>query len=75
MTETITKNGQALIVDCGVDDFLIEINRELHPLVLNKIFYIQYYYYYYMGCRGVENWENVDNCKRKAPVTFSCVWA
>jgi len=30
MTETIKKNGLALIVDCGVDDFLIDINRELH---------------------------------------------
>jgi putative tributyrin esterase len=30
MTETIKKNGLPIIIDCGVNDFLIEANRELH---------------------------------------------
>jgi len=30
MTETIKKNGLPVIIDCGVNDFLIEANRELH---------------------------------------------
>ena len=30
MAETIKKNGLPIIIDCGVDDFLIEANRELH---------------------------------------------
>jgi putative tributyrin esterase len=30
MTEVIKKNGLPIIIDCGVDDFLIEANRELH---------------------------------------------
>jgi S-formylglutathione hydrolase FrmB len=37
MTETIKKNGLAITIDCGVDDFLIEANRELHRrLVYNN---------------------------------------
>jgi len=34
MAETIKKNGTKLIFDCGVDDFLIEPNRELHRRLL-----------------------------------------
>ena len=34
MTEVIKKNGTKLIFDCGVDDFLIEPNRELHRRLL-----------------------------------------
>jgi S-formylglutathione hydrolase FrmB len=30
MTEAIRKNGMPIIIDCGVNDFLIEANRELH---------------------------------------------
>lgn len=30
MTDTLRKNGLALFIDCGVDDFLIGGNRELH---------------------------------------------
>ena len=30
MTETIKKNGLPIFIDCGVDDFLIGTNRELH---------------------------------------------
>jgi putative tributyrin esterase len=37
MAETIKKNGMPLIIDCGVDDFLVEVNRELHRrLVYNN---------------------------------------
>ncbi len=34
MTETIKKNGLPIIMDCGVDDFLVEVNRELHRRLL-----------------------------------------
>lgn len=30
MTDKIKANGLKLIIDCGVDDFLLETNRELH---------------------------------------------
>ena len=30
MVDAIKKNGLSIMIDCGVDDFLIEINRELH---------------------------------------------
>ena len=37
MAETIKKNGMPVIIDCGVDDFLIDVNRELHRrLVYNN---------------------------------------
>jgi putative tributyrin esterase len=36
MVETIKKNGMPIFIDCGVDDFLIGVNRELHQrLVYN----------------------------------------
>lgn len=28
--DTIKKNRMPIIIDCKVDDFLIEVNRELH---------------------------------------------
>lgn len=34
MADVIKKNGTKLILDCGVDDFLIEPNRELHRRLL-----------------------------------------
>ena len=38
MVDKIKTNELALIIDCGVDDFLIEPNRELHRrLVYNKV--------------------------------------
>lgn len=30
MVEAIKKNALPIIIDCGVDDFLLEVNRELH---------------------------------------------
>jgi S-formylglutathione hydrolase FrmB len=36
MVETLKKNGMPIFIDCGVDDFLIGVNRELHQrLVYN----------------------------------------
>lgn len=38
MVDTIKENQLPLILDCGVDDFLIDSNRELHRrLVYNKV--------------------------------------
>lgn len=38
MTDKLKASGLKLIIDCGVDDFLIEPNRELHRrLVYNKV--------------------------------------
>jgi S-formylglutathione hydrolase FrmB len=38
MTNKIKANDVRLIIDCGVDDFLIETNRELHrQLVYRKV--------------------------------------
>lgn len=34
MTDKINKNGLAIFIDCGVDDFLIGANRELHQRLL-----------------------------------------
>lgn len=37
MADLIKKNGLPVIIDCGVDDFVIEVNRELHRrLVYNN---------------------------------------
>jgi putative tributyrin esterase len=37
MTEKIKRNGMPIIIDCGVDDFLLDVNRELHSrLVYNN---------------------------------------
>ncbi|WP_317128828.1 alpha/beta hydrolase-fold protein [Hymenobacter elongatus] len=30
MADKLGANGLPLIIDCGVDDFLLEINREVH---------------------------------------------
>lgn len=54
--ETIKKNKLPLIIDCGVDDFLIENNRELHRrLVYNKI---PHDYTERPGAHTWEYWEN-----------------
>ena len=38
LVDKMKANGQKLIIDCGVDDFLIEPNRELHRrLVYSKV--------------------------------------
>ncbi len=34
MADLINKNGLSIIIDCGVDDFLLESNREMHRRLL-----------------------------------------
>lgn len=36
LTDQIKANGIALILDCGVDDFLINTNRQMHQLLLEN---------------------------------------
>lgn len=36
MADTIKKNGLAITIDCGVDDFLIGVNRELHQKLVEN---------------------------------------
>ncbi|MBN7812589.1 esterase family protein [Algoriphagus sp. H41] len=36
LVDQIKTNGLALIIDCGVDDFLIETNRQMHQLLLEN---------------------------------------
>ena len=36
MTDAIKKNGLAITIDCGVDDFLIGVNRELHQKLVEN---------------------------------------
>jgi S-formylglutathione hydrolase FrmB len=36
LTDKIKANGLALILDCGVDDFLIDTNRQMHQLLLEN---------------------------------------
>ncbi|MCZ8198587.1 MAG: alpha/beta hydrolase family protein [Flavobacterium sp.] len=54
--DTIKENKLPLYIDCGVDDFLIENNRELHRrLVYNKI------QHEYTERPGAHTWEYWDN--------------
>jgi putative tributyrin esterase len=56
MSETIRKNGMPVIIDCGVDDFLIEVNRELHRrLVYNNT---PHEYTERAGSHTWEYWQN-----------------
>nr|WP_315150088.1 alpha/beta hydrolase-fold protein [uncultured Flavobacterium sp.] len=56
MVDKIKANKLALIIDCGVDDFLIEPNRELHRrLVYNKV---SHEYTERPGAHTWEYWEN-----------------
>lgn len=36
LVDRIKSNGLALIIDCGVDDFLISTNRQMHQLLLDN---------------------------------------
>jgi S-formylglutathione hydrolase FrmB len=36
LVNEMRKNGISLIIDCGVDDFLIDTNRQLHNLLLEN---------------------------------------
>lgn len=56
MVDAIKKNGMPVIIDCGVDDFLIEANRELHHrLVFNNV---PHDYTERPGAHTWEYWEN-----------------
>ena len=56
MIETIKKNGLPLIIDCGVDDFLLDVNREFHNrLVYNNI---PHDYTEHPGAHTWDYWEN-----------------
>jgi S-formylglutathione hydrolase FrmB len=56
MVDTIKANKLPLIIDCGVDDFLIEPNRELHRrLLYNKV---EHDYTERPGAHTWEYWEN-----------------
>lgn len=56
MTDKMKTNGLPLIIDCGVDDFLIEPNREVHRrLVYNKTPHV---YIEWPGGHTWEYWEN-----------------
>lgn len=56
MIDRIKENKLEIIVDCGVDDFLIEPNRELHRrLVYNKV---PHDYTERPGAHTWEYWEN-----------------
>jgi putative tributyrin esterase len=56
MVDKIKANKLPLIIDCGVDDFLIEPNRELHRrLVYNKV---EHDYTERPGAHTWEYWEN-----------------
>lgn len=56
MVDIIKENKLPLIIDCGVDDFLIESNRELHRrLVYNKVVHD------YTERPGAHTWEYWEN--------------
>lgn len=56
MVEAIKKNGLAIVIDCGVDDFLIDVNRELHQrLLYNQVSHD------YIERPGEHTWEYWQN--------------
>lgn len=56
MIDVIKKNGLPLIVDCGVDDFLLDVNRAFHErLVYNNI---PHDYTERPGAHTWDYWEN-----------------
>ncbi len=66
MVETIKTNKLAVIFDCGVDDFLIESNRELHRrLVYHKIAHD------YMERPGGHTWDYWQNALPSQLLFFS----
>lgn len=56
MVDKIRENDVKLIIDCGIDDFLLEPNRELHRrLVYAKVPHI------YMEMPGAHTWDYWEN--------------
>ena len=69
MLNKIKANKLALIIDCGVDDFLIEPNRELHRrLVYNKVPHD------YIERPGAHTWEYWENALPYQVLFFSKVF-
>ncbi|RYU96393.1 esterase family protein [Emticicia agri] len=56
MVDAIKKNGMPIIIDCGVDDFLIEANRELHHRLLYNN--VPHDYVERPGAHTWEYWQN-----------------
>ncbi|MCC9073727.1 esterase family protein [Flavobacterium sp. F-65] len=70
MVDKIKANKLALIIDCGVDDFLIEPNRELHRrLVYNKVAHD------YTERPGAHTWDYWENSLPYHVLYFSKVLA
>lgn len=69
LSEKINANKLALIIDCGVDDFLLEPNRELHRrLVYNKTPHD------YTERPGGHTWEYWENALPYHLLFFQKVW-
>lgn len=56
MLELIQSNNLKLIIDCGVDDFFIDVNRELHQKMLSLK--IDHDYIERPGQHNIQYWEN-----------------
>jgi S-formylglutathione hydrolase FrmB len=56
MLELVKDNNLKLIIDCGVDDFFINVNRELHQKMLASK--INHDYIERPGQHNIEYWEN-----------------
>ncbi|MBO0356549.1 esterase family protein [Hymenobacter sp. BT186] len=56
MTDKLYTNGLPLIIDCGVDDFLIEINREVHRRLIYN--HTPHDYTERPGAHTWEYWQN-----------------
>lgn len=56
MLDMIKSNKLKLIIDCGVDDFFIDVNRKLHEKML--ILKIDHDYTERPGKHNIEYWEN-----------------
>jgi len=68
MVDKMKANKLSLIIDCGVDDFLIEPNRELHRrLVYNKVAHD------YTERPGAHTWEYWENALPYQVLFFSKV--
>ncbi|HSD05990.1 alpha/beta hydrolase [Flavobacterium sp.] len=69
MVDKIKGNKLPLIIDCGVDDFLIEPNRELHRrLVYAKVPHD------YIERPGAHTWEYWENSLPYQVLFFSKIW-
>jgi S-formylglutathione hydrolase FrmB len=56
MLELVQRNNLKLIIDCGVDDFFIDVNRELHQKML--ALKINHDYIERPGKHNITYWEN-----------------